>query len=83
VPRLDGPTIEFGVFFAVFGLAMGLGLVAKRWRQPPSMHALEEWGLGGRAFGPGVMFFLLGGGLYTAYTFVAVPALVYGAGAIG
>jgi SSS family solute:Na+ symporter len=47
------------------------------------MHALEEWGLGGRAFGPGVMFFLLGGGLYTAYTFVAVPALVYGAGAIG
>ncbi|MGI8760044.1 MAG: sodium:solute symporter family protein, partial [Jatrophihabitantaceae bacterium] len=28
-------------------------------------------------------WFLLGGDLYTAYTFVAVPALVYGAGAIG
>jgi solute:Na+ symporter, SSS family len=30
-----------------------------------------------------VTWFLLGGDLYTAYTFVAVPALVFGLGAIG
>ncbi len=30
-----------------------------------------------------ITWFLLGGDLYTAYTFVAVPALVFGAGAIG
>jgi solute:Na+ symporter, SSS family len=30
-----------------------------------------------------VTWFLLGGDLYTAYTFIAVPALVYGNGAIG
>src|ERR671921_2920977 len=46
------------------------------------MH-LDEWGLGGRSFGTWITWFLLGGDLYTAYTFVAVPALVYGAGAAG
>ena len=30
-----------------------------------------------------ITWFLLGGDLYTAYTFVAVPALVFGAGAAG
>jgi SSS family solute:Na+ symporter len=44
---------------------------------------LSEWGLGGRRFGSLVTWFLLGGDLYTAYTFVAVPALVFAKGAIG
>ena len=44
---------------------------------------LEEWALGGRRFGTIVSWFLLGGDLYTAYTFIAVPALVYGVGALG
>jgi SSS family solute:Na+ symporter len=47
------------------------------------MADLEEWGLGGRSFGAWVTWFLLGGDLYTAYTFVAVPALVFGMGAVG
>ena len=44
---------------------------------------LHEWGLGGRRFGTIVTWFLIGGDLYTAYTFIAVPALMFGAGAIG
>jgi len=40
-------------------------------------------GLGGRRFGTIVSWFLLGGDLYTAYTFVALPALLFGAGAMG
>ena len=48
-----------------------------------NVHTLEEWGLGGRAFGNWVTFFLLSGDVYTAYTFVAVPTLVYGVGAAG
>jgi SSS family solute:Na+ symporter len=44
------------------------------------MHHLDEWGLGGRSFGAWVTWFLIGGDLYTAYTFVAVPALLYSAG---
>ncbi|MEV7028290.1 monocarboxylate uptake permease MctP, partial [Kitasatospora sp. NPDC093558] len=44
---------------------------------------LDEWGLGGRSFGTWITWFLLGGDVYTAYTFVAVPAAVYAAGAAG
>ena len=51
---------------------------------PPGQHGhLDEWGLGGRSFGSWVTWFLVGGDLYTAYTFVAVPALLFGAGAVG
>ena len=48
--------------------------------EAPNMASLEEWALGGRSFGTIVSWFLLGGDLYTAYTFIAVPALVYGVG---
>ncbi|MEO7059849.1 MAG: sodium:solute symporter, partial [Lapillicoccus sp.] len=52
------------------------------WRQPTSMESLDEWGLGGRSFGTWITWFLLGGDLYTAYTFVAVPAAMFSAGAV-
>jgi SSS family solute:Na+ symporter len=59
-----------------------LGFLAARWGGA-NLADLEEWALGGRRFGTLVSWFLLGGDLYTAYTFVAVPALVYGVGALG
>jgi SSS family solute:Na+ symporter len=46
------------------------------------MH-LDEWGLGGRSFGTFVTWFLLGGDLYSAYTFIAVPSAVFAGGAMG
>ena len=46
------------------------------------MESLDEWGLGGRSFGTWVTWFLLGGDLYTAYTFVAVPAAMWAFGAV-
>jgi SSS family solute:Na+ symporter len=70
------------VFVALFLIVTVLGFVAARWRQG-NLDRLDEWGLAGRRFGTIVTWFLLGGDLYTAYTFVAVPALVFGAGAIG
>ncbi len=66
----------------LFLLVTWLGFVAARWRKG-DLDLLHEWGLGGRRFGTVVTWFLLGGDLYTAYTFIAVPALLYGAGAIG
>nr|WP_205735908.1 hypothetical protein [Acidiferrobacter sp. SPIII_3] len=71
-----------GVFLALFVLVTGLGFWASRWR-PGDLNLLSEWGLGGRRFGSFVTWFLLGGDLYTAYTFIAVPALVFGQGALG
>ncbi|HEY7886599.1 MAG TPA: sodium:solute symporter, partial [Steroidobacteraceae bacterium] len=70
------------VFLLLFGLVTLLGFIAAHWRKA-DLNQLNEWGLGGRRFGGWVTWFLLGGDLYTAYTFVAVPALVFGAGAIG
>ena len=58
------------------------GFWAARWRRPTSMESLDEWGLGGRSFGTWVTWFLLGGDLYTAYTFVAVPAAMWAFGAV-
>src|SRR5215469_16519460 len=69
------------LLIAVLGVtAMGFG--AARWGRA-NLDSLEEWALGGRGFGTIVAWFLLGGDLYTAYTFIAVPALVYGVGALG
>ena len=70
------------VFVALFLLVTVIGFVAARWRKA-DLNLLHEWGLGGRRFGTIVTWFLLGGDLYTAYTFIAVPALVFGKGAIG
>lgn len=78
------PETVRGVVFGTLMVAMlGIGIGASRWRRPRDIHTLEEWGVGGRAFGNWTTWFLLGGSMYSAYTFVAVPALTYGVGAIG
>jgi SSS family solute:Na+ symporter len=69
------------IFILLFLLITVLGFVAAHWRKG-DLNLLNEWGLGGRRFGTIITWFLMGGDLYTAYTFVAVPALAFGAGAI-
>src|SRR5881275_2044274 len=69
------------VFIFFFLLVTVLGFVASRWRRG-DLDLLHEWGLAGRRFGTVVTWFLLGGDLYTAYTFIAVPAAMYGLGAV-
>ncbi|GAA5157586.1 MULTISPECIES: monocarboxylate uptake permease MctP [Amycolatopsis] len=74
---------ELSIFVVLFLFVTVLGFVAARWKAASSLDHLDEWGLGGRKFGGWITWFLVGGDLYTAYTFVAVPALVFGAGALG
>ena len=69
------------VFGLLFGFVTWLGFAAAHWRKG-DLDQLHEWGLGGRRFGTMVTWFLVGGDLYTAYTFIAVPALAFGAGAV-
>src|SRR6516164_5812246 len=73
--------IAFAVFVLLFALITWLGFAAANWRKG-DLDLLHEWGLGGRRFGTVITWFLIGGDLYTAYTFIAVPALAFGAGAI-
>ncbi|MGL5866894.1 MAG: monocarboxylate uptake permease MctP [Dermatophilaceae bacterium] len=74
--------VALTVLVLLFALVTGMGFWATRWRRPTSMESLDEWGLGGRTFGTWVTWFLLGGDLYTAYTFVAVPAAMFSLGAV-
>jgi SSS family solute:Na+ symporter len=73
--------VALGIFVLLFGLISWLGFAAARWRRG-DLDQLHEWGLGGRRFGTFVTWFLIGGDIYTAYTFIAVPALAFGAGAV-
>src|SRR5215471_11957113 len=69
------------IFILLFGFITWLGFAAAHWRKG-DLELLNEWGLGGRRFGTLITWFLIGGDLYTAYTFIAVPALAFGAGAL-
>ena len=74
--------VTFTIVVVLFLVVTLTGFAAARWRRAEDMLHLNEWGLGGRGFGTFVAWFLLGGDLYTAYTFIAVPAAMFGAGAV-
>ena len=75
--------IPLSVFVFFFALVTVMGFMAARWKTGATSEHLDEWGLGGRQFGTWVTWFLVGGDFYTAYTVIAVPALVYAVGAYG
>jgi len=74
--------VAMTVFIAFFLLVTVVGFFAARWKRG-DLTQLHEWGLGGRQFGTVISWFLVGGDFYTAYTVIAVPALVYSVGAYG
>lgn len=67
---------------AVVGGGALLALSARRFKQKDELPTLEGWALADRRLGAMWSWLLLGGTLYTAYTFVAVPGLAYGQGAV-
>ena len=78
--KLDGTALTVAVI--LFLIVTVIGFAASRWRRMTALDSVDEWCLGGRSFGGFVTWFLLGGDLYTAYTFVAVPGAMYALGAV-
>ena len=75
--------VELTIVILFFAFVTAGGFIAARWRRgSANLHSLDEWGLGGRGFGTVITWFLLGGDLYTAYTFIAVPAAMFATGAV-
>jgi SSS family solute:Na+ symporter len=74
--------VALTVLIVLFLLVTVAGFMATRFQRGDSLDTLDEWGLGGRKFGTWVTWFLLGGDLYTAYTFIAVPAAMFATGAV-
>src|SRR5246127_1387061 len=79
--QIEWTSLSIFIFF--FALVTVMGFLAARWKSGPVGEHLDEWGLGGRQFGTWITWFLVGGDFYTAYTVIAVPALVYAVGAYG
>src|SRR4051795_3101276 len=80
--RTEVDWVSLSVLILLFAVVTVLGFMATRFKQGDNLDSLDEWGLGGRKFGTWVTWFLLGGDLYTAYTFVAVPAAMFATGAV-
>lgn len=75
--------IQTLIVFLVVSLSIaGIGFFSAKWKKG-DLNVLDEWGLAGRQFGTIITWFLIGGDFYTAYTIIAVPALVFGVGALG
>ncbi|WP_290427312.1 sodium:solute symporter family transporter [Microbacterium elymi] len=84
-PQREIQWVPLVIVVVLFIAVAIVGFLASRWRTAPAdrgLKSLDEWGLGGRGFGTWVTWFLLGGDLYTAYTFVAVPAAMWASGAV-
>jgi SSS family solute:Na+ symporter len=58
-------------------LALGLGVAARRGLR----MTLEQWTVGGRAFGGPLVFLLTAGEIYTTFTFLGGSGYAYGRGA--
>jgi SSS family solute:Na+ symporter len=74
--------VALTVLIVLFLVVTVLGFMASRFKRGDNLESLDEWGLGGRKFGTWITWFLLGGDLYTAYTFIAVPAAMFATGAV-
>src|ERR1700754_2549224 len=77
---VDG--VALAVLIVLFAVVTVLGFMAAKFKRGDTLDSLDEWGLGGRKFGTWITWFLLGGDLYTAYTFIAVPAAMFATGAV-
>jgi SSS family solute:Na+ symporter len=81
VAMTDPTTVT--AFLVVLGGTSLLAVTARWFQRGDELPTLDGWALAGRRLGAPVSWFLLGGTIFTAYTFAAVPGLVYGVGALG
>ncbi|MQL54952.1 sodium:solute symporter family protein [Acidianus ambivalens] len=73
--------LTLSVFVILFAIFSFLGFYGARWRKG-DLNKLSEWGLGGRRLGTLLVWFLLGADLFTAYSFIAVPAGIFAFGSL-
>ncbi|MER5969536.1 sodium:solute symporter [Streptomyces sp. NPDC002055] len=70
-----------GTLLSVIAGASLLAVTARRLHPNDDLPSLGRWALADRGLGTVWTWWLLGGTVFTAYTFTAVPGLVYGNGA--
>ena len=55
-------------------------LILAAWGRNHRRVSLEQWALGGRRFGPVLVFLLMAGEIYTTFTFLGASGFAYGKG---
>ncbi|WP_291492239.1 sodium:solute symporter [Desulfurella sp.] len=73
--------LELSIMLAFIVIVGIVGFYASKFK-PSLTNDITEWSLGGRHFGTFIVWFLIGGDVYTAYTLIAIPGLAYGAGVL-
>ncbi|MEM0158523.1 MAG: cation:proton antiporter [Thermoplasmataceae archaeon] len=69
--------IDIAIFFVIIGVVVVVSFLGARWRKA-DMKNISEWSIGGRRFGAFIVWFLMGGDIYTAYSLVSIPGGAFG-----
>ncbi|MEM3186421.1 MAG: sodium:solute symporter [Conexivisphaerales archaeon] len=73
--------LDESIFFFLIALVIVVSFLGARWRRA-DLSKIGEWSLGGRRFGTAIIWFLMGGDIYTAYSLVSIPGGAYGTGGL-
>jgi len=71
--------LDYAIFFTLIGLTIVVSFLGAKWRKA-DFSKISEWSIGGRKFGTIIVWFLMGGDIYTAYALISVPGGAYGMG---
>ena len=73
---MSSSAIALTTIFAIVAIGAGIGFVAGIHRKMD----LEQWSVGGRGFGPLLMYLLLAGEIYTTFSFLGASGWAYSRG---
>ncbi|MGC8675060.1 hypothetical protein [Fervidicoccus sp.] len=74
---MEFSTFDIALFFLIVASTIIVAFLGARWRAA-DMSKISEWSIGGRKFGTLIVWFLMGGDIYTAYALISVPGGAYG-----
>ena len=69
--------LDYAVFFSLVIIVIIVSFLGAKWRAA-DFSKISEWSIGGRKFGTVIVWFLMGGDIYTAYSLMAIPGGAYG-----
>ncbi len=71
--------IDYALFFLLVITVIVVSFLGAKWRKA-DFSKISEWSIGGRKFGTLIIWFLMGGDIYTAYSLISIPGGSYGLG---
>jgi SSS family solute:Na+ symporter len=73
--------LDYTVFFVIILIVIIVSFLGARWRKA-DLKQISEWSVGGRRFGTIIVWFLMGGDIYTAYSLISIPGGAFSSGGL-